>query len=173
MSGSEPALRGTETMLNILRLLKTFVRAARLPTLHPHDTCVTHWRVLPGDIDAFGHMNNARYQSLMDIARVDFLLRCDLFRGVLRNRWIVPVGEVQLNYRRPLRPFERFELHTRIEHWDERWFHFRQEFYRAGDRDRPVCSARVTTLFKGRQGVVGTETVVRELAGRPLAPPAR
>ena len=80
-----------DTMLALIRLLKTFLRAARLPTLDPHATCVTQWRVLPGDIDAFGHMNNGRYQSLMDIARVDFLLRCDLFRGVVQS--IVYQGE--------------------------------------------------------------------------------
>lgn len=171
MSGSEPALRGTETMLNILRLLKTFVRAARLPTLDPHATCVTRWRVLPGDIDAFGHMNNGRYQSLMDIARIDFLLRCDLFRGVVRNRWVAPVGQAHIHYRRSLKPFERFELHTRIVHWDERWFYFQHEFYRSSDPGRPVCTAYVTTLFMGRKGVVGTDEVVPALAGRPLAPP--
>lgn len=158
-------------MLATFRLLKTFARAARLPSLHPHDTCVTHWRVLPGDIDAFGHMNNARYPVLMDIARIDFLLRCGLFRGVLRERWAVPVGSVHLRFRRSLRPFERFELHTRLLHWDERWFYFRQEFRRPGEDIQPVCVAHVSTLFKGRQGVVGTDVVVPALAGRALEPP--
>ena len=159
-------------MLAILRLLKTFVRAARLPTLHPHETCITHWRVLPGDIDAFGHMNNARYPVLMDIARVDFLLRCGLFRGVVRRRWAVPVGSLHLRFRRSLKPFERFELHTRLLHWDERWFYFRHDFYRLADRSQPVCTAHVSTLFLGRQGAVGTDVVVPALAGRPLAPPS-
>ena len=160
-----------DTMLALIRLLKTFLRAARLPTLDPHATCVTQWRVLPGDIDAFGHMNNGRYQSLMDIARVDFLLRCDLVRGVVRNRWVAPVGQAHIHYRRSLKPFERFELHTRIVHWDERWFYFQHDFYRARDPGRPVCTAYVTTLFMGREGVVGTDVVVPALAGRALAPP--
>jgi len=160
-----------DTMLALIRLLKTFFRAARLPTLDPHATCVTRWRVLPGDIDAFGHMNNGRYQSLMDIARIDFLLRCDLFRGVVRNRWVAPVGQAHIHYRRSLKPFERFDLHTRIVHWDERWFYFQHDFYRARELDRPVCTAYVTTLFMGRKGVVGTDEVVPALAGRPLVPP--
>ncbi|MBL0093819.1 MAG: thioesterase family protein, partial [Piscinibacter sp.] len=66
---------------------------------------------------------------------------------------------------------ERFELHTRIVHWDERWFYFQHDFYRARDPGRPVCTAYVTTLFMGRQGVVGTDVVVPALAGRALAPP--
>jgi len=108
---------------------------------------------------------------LMDIARVDFLLRCGLFRGVLRERWAVPVGSVHLRFRRSLKPFECFELHTRLLHWDERWFYFRQEFFRVADPSQPVCTAHVSTLFLGRGGAVGTDVVVPALAGRALVPP--
>ena len=117
---------------------------------------VTHWRVWPGDIDAFGHMTNARHQTLMDLARVDFLLRCKLFKGVLRRRWKVPVGLVNLHFRKALKPFERFEIHRRIVHWDERWFYFQQDFYRGGDAARPVVTGYVKTLFASRQGAVPT-----------------
>lgn len=158
-------------MLSLLRLLKTLMRGPQLPRLQPHDTCVTHWRVLPGDIDLFLHMNNARYQTLMDLGRVDFLLRCGLFAGVLRERWIAPVGQATLTYRKPLKPFERFELHTRLVHWDERWFYFRQDFMRVGDASRPVATGFVKTLFVGRGGAVGTPAVIRATSGRELVAP--
>lgn len=163
-------------MLATFRLLKLLARGSRLPHLDTRDTAVTHWRVLPGDIDAFGHMNNARYQTLMDLARIDFLVRCGLFRGMLRQRWTAPVGHVNLDFRKSLKPFERFELHTRLMHWDERWFYFRHEFFRAGDAARPVTTGHVKTVFVGRHpqghGVVPTRVVVPALAGRELeAPP--
>ena len=158
-------------MLSLLRLFKTFARQPGCKSLQAFDTVVTHWRVWPGDIDAFGHMTNARYQTLMDLARVDFLLRCKLFKGVLRRRWTVPVGLVNLHFRKALKPFESFEIHTRIVHWDERWFYFQQDFYRAGDAARPVATGYVKTLFAGRQGAVPTAEVVPALAGRYMIPP--
>jgi hypothetical protein len=60
---------------------------ATAPTLSKRDTVkrptaddpqaetVTPWRVLPWDVDLFGHMNNSRYPLLMDFARVHYLRR--------------------------------------------------------------------------------------------------
>lgn len=158
-------------MLSLLRFAHTLVRPLPGPRLEPDMPTVTHWRVLPGDIDVFGHMNNSRYLILMDLARIDFLRRCDLLRGVLKNRWAVPIGAAHMDFRKSLKPFERFELQTRLLHWDERWFYFRHDFHRRGELERPVATGHVKTLFVGRQGVVASDTVVAELAGRPLAAP--
>jgi acyl-CoA thioesterase FadM len=158
-------------MISLLRFLDTLLRPPPGPVLQPGDTTVTRWRVLPGDIDVFGHMNNSRYLVFMDLGRIDFLRRCDLFKGVLRNRWAVPVGGAHMDFRKSLKPFARFELHTRLLYWDERWFYFRQSFHRPGEMARPVCTGHVKTLFLGRQGPVGTARVIEELAGRPLAQP--
>lgn len=156
----------------LLRLLKTLAGPLGPHRQEPLSTCVTPWRVWPNDVDVFGHMNNGRYQVIMDLGRIHFLRRCNLMRGVVRNRWAVPVGEVHMAYRKPLKPFERYALHTRLLHWDERWFYFRQEFFRAADAARPVATGHVKTLFVGRGGAVPTATVVRELAGRDLVAPA-
>lgn len=117
-------------------------------------------------------MNNGRYQVIMDLGRIHFLRQCNLLRGVVRNRWAVPVGEVHMAYRKPLKPFVRYALHTRLLHWDERWFYFRQDFLRAAEASRPVATGHVKTLFVGRGRAVPTATVVRELAGRDLVAPA-
>lgn len=159
-------------VLPLLRLLKTLAGPIGPHRQEPSSPCVTHWRVWPNDIDAFGHMNNGRYQVIMDLGRIDFLRRCHLLRGVVRNRWAVPVGEAHMAYRKPLRPLQRYTLHTRLLHWDARWFYFRQDFFGAADAERPVATGHVKTLFVGRTGAVPTTTVVRELAGRELAVPA-
>lgn len=159
-------------VLPLLRLLKTLAGPIGPHRQEPSCPCVTHWRVWPNDLDAFGHMNNGRYQVIMDLGRIDFLRRCHLLRGVVRNRWAVPVGEAHMAYRKPLRPLQRYTLHTRLLHWDARWFYFRQEFFGAADAQRPVATGHVKTLFVGRTGAVPTTTVVRELAGRELAVPA-
>lgn len=158
-------------MLTLFRLLQTLLARTATPARDTTETLVTRWRVLPNDVDAFGHMNNSRYLAIMDLGRIDFLRQCALLRGVLRRRWSVPVGGAHLQFRRALKPLQRYELHTRLLGWDERWFYFRQEFFRAGD-PQPVCTGHVKTLFVGRAGPVAAPEVVLELAGRELAPPA-
>lgn len=155
-------------MLTLFRLARTLLGRTASPPRATTETIVTRWRVLPNDVDAFGHMNNSRYLAIMDLGRIDFLRQCGLFRGVLRRRWSVPVGGAHLQYRRALKPLQRYELHTRLLGWDERWFYFRQEFFRAGD-PLPVCTGHVKTLFLGRAGPVAAPVVARELAGRELA----
>jgi acyl-CoA thioesterase FadM len=158
-------------MLSLSRFAYTLLRCHPQPALDIARPVVTRWRVLPGDIDLFGHMNNSRYLVLMDLGRIDFLRRCNLFQGVVRRRWAVPVGGAHLDFRKSLRPFERFELHTHLLHWDERWFYFRQDFVRGTARDRPVCTGYIKTLFVGRAGPVAATEVVQQLLGHArLAP---
>ena len=44
-----------------LRLLLTLLRAWRGPRLEPGATLTRTLRVLPNDLDMYGHMNNGRY----------------------------------------------------------------------------------------------------------------
>ena len=110
------------------RLIKTLATSPFKERVSPLDTVVTQWRVLPGDLDVFGHMNNGRYNMVMDIARLDFIARLGMLGRVWKHRWIVPVGSAQLDFRRALKPFARYDIHTRLCYWDEHWFYFKQEF---------------------------------------------
>jgi hypothetical protein len=89
---------------------------------NPHAETVTRWRVMPGDLDLFGHMNNSRYLMLMDFGRLDYLARMGLLATAFRQRWIVPVGTAQVDFYRSLKPFERFEIATQVLSWNDRWF---------------------------------------------------
>lgn len=84
--------------------------------------------VLPNDIDLNMHMNNARYLSLMDYARMRFLARTRLLEHMLRLRWRPLIGAVWITYRRSLPLFAKFEMTSRFVCWDERWFYIEQTF---------------------------------------------
>ena len=158
-------------MIQSFRLIGLLACSGFRGDADPYATHVTRWRVLPTEIDAFGHMNNGRYQAMMDLARIDYLLRCGYFTTVVRRRWAVPVGAVRIDYRASLKPLSRYELHTRVVHWDDRWFYFRHDFFRADRPDRPACTAFVSTLFRGRGGSVPTAEVIRAFTGGELAAP--
>ena len=59
----------------ILRLIFIIVRARYRPRLQPFDISVVHMRVLPNDLDLQLHMNNGRFLSIMDLGRVDLMIR--------------------------------------------------------------------------------------------------
>lgn len=81
------------------------------------------FRVWPTDLDPNIHMNNARYLALMDLGRVDLLARSGLLRTALKRRWQPVLGGSTIRFRRPLRPFQRFTLTSRLVSWDDKWLY--------------------------------------------------
>ncbi|RDH74865.1 acyl-CoA thioesterase [Mycolicibacterium moriokaense] len=147
------------------------VVAARPSAADPVAETITKWRVLPTDIDLFGHMNNSRYLLLMDYARVDYLARLGLLRTAVKNRWTIPVGSAQLEFRRSLRPFEWFEIGTQVLSWNERCFYMRQTFRSATDPGRPTATGYLTVVFRSPKGRVSPAAVVRLAVDEDVVPP--
>ena len=103
-----------------LRLLHLIFGSFFRPRLDPTtDASCLKFRVWPHDLDVSLHMNNGRYWSLMDLGRVDLLIRSGLWRAILRNRWAPIVNAAKIRFRRELRLFRRFRIETRIVAWSE------------------------------------------------------
>jgi len=131
--------------------------------------CRTRFRVWPGDIDMLLHVNNGVYLTMLDVARVDLLLRARAV-GVLRAHGVYPVVAAQtIRYRRSLRLFERFEIETRIIGWDELAFLVSHEFRRGND---VVAEATVRWRFLKRGGGKPTASEVLDLFGARATSPA-
>ena len=99
----------------IFRLLKTLlwwlVFPARRGLL---DESIVRFRVWPNDLDTNFHMNNGRYLTLMDLGRLDLLLRNGAIRHVMAQKWYPVLASCLIRFRRPLNLFQRFEIRTRI-----------------------------------------------------------
>ena len=102
------------------RLVRVLVRALLAPRLGFLDESVVEFRVLPTDLDVNVHMNNARYLSMMDLGRFDLIIRTGMLKALLRGGYRPVLSSVLLRFRRPLRPFERFRVRSRVIGWDER-----------------------------------------------------
>ncbi|TDR87232.1 thioesterase family protein [Enterovirga rhinocerotis] len=101
-----------------LRLLATIWAAWRgAPLVPPGDVSRMNFRVWPHDLDVSLHMNNGRYLGIMDLGRLDLILRSGLWRSVLRHRWTPVLDGAIIRYRRELRAFKPFRLETRILAW--------------------------------------------------------
>lgn len=71
----------------IFRLAKVLITAFFRDRLSLLDESVLEFRVLPTDLDVNLHMNNARYLSVMDLGRLDLLVRAGLFATLVWRHW--------------------------------------------------------------------------------------
>jgi acyl-CoA thioesterase FadM len=152
----------------LLRLVWVVLAALRRPRLGPLDESVVRLRVLPSDLDLNLHMNNGRFLSLMDLGRVDLLVRTGVVKLLRRQRWSAVVASVAVRYRRPLDPLRRYELRTRLLGWDQRWVFLEQRFTRRGEL---MAYALVKTQFFGAQGRVSPQEIVSASPVQMESPP--
>ncbi len=131
-----------------LRLLWLIVTAHRRPGLGmPEGVSEICFRVWPHDLDPSLHMNNGRYLGIMDLGRLDVIIRSGLWRAVMRHRWTPIASAAVIRFRRELRLFDRYRLETRILAWDELAVVMEQVFlFAGGPRDGQVAAR---ALFKG------------------------
>jgi acyl-CoA thioesterase FadM len=126
--------------------------------LHPLSESVLNLTVLPNDLDLNLHMNNGRFLSLMDLGRLDLLIRTDLASALFRHRWQPLVGAVNIRYKVSLLPFQRYRLRTKVIGWDEKWFYIEQRFER---KNRTIAVGLVKALFRGDHRNITPEETLR------------
>ena len=86
------------------------------------------FRVLPTDLDFNLHMNNSRYMAIMDVGRIDLLIRSHLFQETRKIKAMPVLSTAAMRYRISLQPFQRYELETRLVCWDEKWLYIEHRF---------------------------------------------
>lgn len=92
------------------------------------DTAITPFRVAPTDLDVLGHMNNGKYLSLLDLGRLDLMLRSGLWKKLSARGWYPVVAGQTITYRKSLQPGQKFDLYTRVLGFDDRWGYLEQTF---------------------------------------------
>lgn len=139
-----------------LRLLRVWLGTLGAPKLGVLGESVLKLRVTPGDLDLYGHMNNARYLAIMDLGRIDLIWRTGMGRVAKEKKWFPLVASVHIHYKKSLRPFQAFELHTRILGWDGQWFYLEQHFVSEG---REMARAAVRGVFRGSSSIPPQEVL--------------
>ncbi|MES9970555.1 MAG: thioesterase family protein [Candidatus Thiodiazotropha sp.] len=152
----------------IIRFLRVFISSLLRSRIGLLDSSTLRFRVLPTDLDINLHMTNARYLSFMDLGRTDLLLRAGLLDTLRRERWKPVVGNIDIKFRRSLKPFQAFELHTRLLCWDEKWLYLEQ---RLESTAGVHAIATVRGLFVGRNGSVPSSMVLDQMGYRDESPP--
>lgn len=109
------------------------LRSRRASRLHALDVGRVRFRVLPTDLDVLGHMNNGVYFSIMDLGRMDLMIRAGAW-GLLRSRgWYPVMANETMSFRRSLQPWQLFDLETRIVGVDAKGVYVEQRFVVDGE----------------------------------------
>lgn len=105
------------------------------------DESVVRFHVLPNDLDFNMHMNNGRYLTIMDLGRMDLMIRTGLIKRVTDKTHAPVVGSAKIRYRLPLLPFQAYDLITKMIYWDEEWAYIEQRFVIASGKKAGAVAA--------------------------------
>jgi acyl-CoA thioesterase FadM len=117
----------------LLRTLWTMLASRRRSPLDFRDVSRVRLRVVPSDLDILKHVNNGVYLSLMDLGRIDLLVRSGKWQLMQKLGWYPVAANVTISYRRSLQPWERYTLETRLIGFDEKAMYVEQRFVSKGE----------------------------------------
>jgi YbgC/YbaW family acyl-CoA thioester hydrolase len=117
----------------ILRFIYLLLVVGQRKKVNMLDKVQTPFRVSFTDLDLLMHMNNGKYFSLMDLARLDMMIRCGAAK-VLKDNKIYPVVAAEtMVFKKSLKLFNTFYIETQVLGWDEKDFYLEQQFWREGE----------------------------------------
>jgi acyl-CoA thioesterase FadM len=132
--------------LRLLLLFITFRFRPRCDVLGPARKRFIVW---PPDLDVLWHVNNGVYLSMLDVARVDMMLRSGMAARLSRAGVYPVVAAETIRFRRSLQLFQAFEVETCVLGWDDKAFLLQHRFLRGGEL---VAEAVVRARFLRRKG---------------------
>ncbi|EPR75376.1 Mesenchymal stem cell protein DSCD75 [Leifsonia rubra CMS 76R] len=122
------------------------------------DVGTVSFRVLPTDIDVLRHMNNGVYFSIMDLGRMDLLIRAGSWQKLSAKGYYPVMANETMSFRKSLNLWTKFDLETRVVGYDEKAVFVEQRFVVDGQ----ICAQAMTRArFLKRSG--GTVSVAELL----------
>ncbi len=155
----------------IFRTILHLLRSRRAPKLHIHDVGRVRFRVLPTDLDVLGHMNNGVYFSIMDLGRMDLMIRAGAWAPLRAKGWYPVMANETMSFRKSLQPWQLFDLETRIVGVDAKAVYCEQRFVVEGEI---YAQAMTRARFLKKGGRVSIDELAELLGAEAtnLTPPA-
>lgn len=139
-----------------IRLVTCLIRAKFKRKVKLTETISLPFRVWITDIDV-SVMNHAAIMTVMELGRIDFMVRTNFFELANKKKWFFPSQAISVQFYRPLKIFQKAELLTRISFIDEKWIYTEQKIIRNG-KDIAACLVK-STIKSGRETVPTSEIV--------------
>jgi acyl-CoA thioesterase FadM len=145
-------------MVLMWRFLGTILFSRYSSPLNLSDQSTIQFRVLPTDIDILGHMNNGRYLSFLDLARVNYLIRAKLFFTLAQKKIYGVVAGEMIRFKKPINLFKQFQIVTRLIGWDKNFFYIWHTF-KMGDELCAIAVVKICFLHK-KKGRLTTDDIL-------------
>jgi acyl-CoA thioesterase FadM len=146
-----------------LRLLFALAGAKFRRNLSVTGTSIIPFRVWITDIDV-SIMNHAAILTVMEAGRIDLMVRTGFYQLARRKKWYFVSAAVHAQFMRPLKVFQKAELHTKLFHVDPEWIYIEQKIVRGG---KNIANCIVKSKVKQGRENISTEVVFKEL-GSPF-----
>lgn len=127
------------------------------------------FRVLPTDIDVLMHMNNGRYFSLLDLARIDCMIRNKTFAPLKKHKIYPVVASEMIRFRKSLDLFQHFEITTQLLGWDDKFFYIVHQFKRQ-QHLYALALVKARMLHK-KKGAMSPDEVLKQIGLKLPVPP--
>lgn len=152
----------------MFELISAAMRRKRPPTHGLFDVVSMEFRVGLFDIDLNMHLNNAKYLKFMDRCRLEHAVCTGLLDRMIRARCNSVVANTEISYVRELRPYQHFDVHTRILGWDEKYMYYDQRF-ESQQKLHTHALLRVVNMYGGK---AISPQAVQEITGLNKTTPA-
>lgn len=114
----------------IFRFLRVLIHAFLREPIHILNESKVSFRVWLNDLDLNLHMTNSRYLSVMDLARIDRLVRMGLLKHFFKRKGALQsvVASSYMRFRKSLQPFQKYTVSTKLLGWEGKWFYILHSF---------------------------------------------
>lgn len=155
------------------RLASVTYKAFKKPKMDFWDASIIKTKVHPNDLDINVHMNNARYSTMFDLGRFDFLVRTGLINLIWKEKWRPVIGSTMVSYLKSLKLYEQFTVSTKVIFFDDKWFYLEHLLKRENNL---ISRAFVKCLFLRKGQKITTQELLKALHCTEIptitAPPA-
>lgn len=148
------------------RMIPAAARGLHGGMIAPTTPLATRFRVLPHDIDLNRHLNNGRYLQIMDLNRLEWLLRARVLQVLVQQGWKPILGSTAIQFRRELKLWQTGIASTTLAGFDDRWVYLEHRIDTADGK--PVAMGLARAGFRHRGGWVSVD---RLRALLPIAVP--
>jgi len=148
-------------MYPYFRLIKLLIKNNSKKKLTIVDKSILKMRVGFADIDPFMELNNGRHLTIMDFGRFDLALRSGLMKVVRQKGWGLAVAGASVRYRHRIKFMQKFELHSQIVGYDDKWFYFHQKTIR---NEKIHSAALIRTAVTSKDGIVKSDEVLKAMS---------
>ncbi len=147
-------------MYPYFRLVKLFTKNKSKRKLDIGEKGILKMKVGLVDIDPFMELNNGRHLTIMDFGRFDLAIRSGLIKVIKRKSWGLVVAGASVRYRHRLKLWQKYELHSQIVGYDDKWFYFHQKTIKDG---KIHSAALIRTAVTSSKGIVKSNEVLTEM----------